>query len=91
MQQNDDLQQSNPMAKAFLPAYDKYLDRVQRGEVNRALIEAGLAVAQEGPNALSAHLDPSTDQPFVYSETADGFELQSGYKTNGVPLTMRFK
>jgi len=91
MEQNNDLQQTSLMAKAFLPAYDKYLDRVERGEVNRALVVAGLAVAEEGPNALPSHLDPATDQPFGYTETSDGFELQSGYKTNGIPLKMQFK
>jgi hypothetical protein len=91
-QQNSaELQNSDPLAKESLAGYDKYVDRMDRGAVNRALLVAGLAVAQEGPSALPSHLDPSTDQPFVYTETSDGFQLQSGYKTNGVPLRMQFK
>jgi len=86
-----ELQNSNPLAEMFFGSYDKYLDRADRAAVNRALIVAGLAVAQDGPSALQSQLDPSTGQPFVYTETSDGFELQSGYKTNGVPLKMQFK
>jgi hypothetical protein len=55
------------------------------------MVVAALAVAQDGPSELQSHLDPSTGQPFVYTETADGFDLQSGFQTNGVPLKMQFK
>jgi hypothetical protein len=90
-QQNNDLLESNPLAKVIMPWYDQYLNRADRAAINRAFVEAGLAVAQDGPSALSSHLDPSTSQPFIYTETSDGFELQSGFKTNGVPLKMQFK
>ena len=78
LQQRNELEQSNPLAKEFLGSYDKYVDRMERGAINRALVVAGLAVAQDGPSALQSYPDPSTGQPFVYTETLDGFELQSG-------------
>ena len=90
LQQRDELEQSNPLAKTFL-TFDKYVERADRSAVNRALAVAGLAVAEEGASALQSHPDPVTGQPFVYTETADGFELQSGFQTNGVPLKMQFK
>jgi hypothetical protein len=90
LQQRDELEQSNPLAKTFL-TFDKYVERADRAAINRAFVEAGLAVEQEGPSALQSHPDPSTGQPFVYTETFDGFDLQSGFKTNGVPLKMQFK
>jgi hypothetical protein len=90
-QSSAELQNSNPLAKGFLAAYDRVVDKWDRAAVNRAFVEAGLAVAEEGTSALSSHLDPSTEKPFVYTETSDGFELQSGFKTNGVPLKMQFK
>jgi hypothetical protein len=65
--------------------------KVRAAEVNRALVVAGLAVAENGPDALAAHPDPSSGQPFVYTETADGFVLQSSHQLNGKPMTMQFK
>jgi hypothetical protein len=91
LQQRSELEQSNPLAKTLLSPCEKYVDRMDRGAVNRALVEAGLAVAQDGPSAIQSHPDPSNGQPFVYTETLDGFELQSSFKTNGVPLKMQFK
>jgi hypothetical protein len=90
LQNSTELQESNPLAKV-LAAYDKFVDKADRAAINRALVEAALAVEQEGPSVLQSHPDPATGQPFVYTETADGFELQSGFATNGVPLKMQFK
>src|SRR5208283_2376711 len=73
LESSTDLQASNPLAKGLLESVDGFLDKVQGAEVNRALIVAGLAVAQAGANALPSYPDPSSGQPFVYTETADGF------------------
>jgi hypothetical protein len=91
MQRRNELEDSNPLVKAFLGAYDNFLNRVEREAVQREMTVTALAVARDGPSALPSHPDPSTGQPFIYAETADGFELQSGYQTNGVPLKMQFK
>ena len=90
-QRQIELENSNPLVKEFLGAYDNFVNRVQREAVTREMMVAALAVAQDGPTALQSYPDPSTGQPFDYTETADGFELQSTYKTNGVPLKMQFK
>jgi cell division septation protein DedD len=90
-QSSAELQNSNPLAKGFLAAYERVVDKWDRAAINRAFVEAALAVAEEGASALQSHPDPSNGQPFVYTETSDGFQLQSGYKTNGVTLTMQFK
>jgi hypothetical protein len=87
----EEIEASNPVAKALLPAYDSVIVKVQSAEVNRAMVVAGLAIAQQGPGALQTHPDPATGQPFVHTETADGFELQSGYQVKGAPLKMQFK
>jgi hypothetical protein len=42
-------------------------------------------------DALQSYSDPASGQPFVYTETADGFELQSAYQVYGKPMTMQFK
>jgi hypothetical protein len=88
----DELQQSNPLGKLFLPAvFGPFLDKVQRAAITREMLITALAVVQTGTDALQSHPDPATSQPFIYTETADGFELQSGYQTNGIPLKMQFK
>jgi hypothetical protein len=85
-----ELQASSPLAKT-LANLDQFVDRTRQGEVNRAMVLAGLAVAQGGADALPSHPDPSNGQTFVYTETDDGFELQSSYQMNGKPVTMQFK
>ena len=90
-QSSAELQSSNPLAKGFLAAYDRVVDKWDRAAGNRAFVEAGLAVAQDGPSVLQSHPDPAAGQPFVYTATPDGFELQSVFKTNGIPLKMQFK
>ena len=88
----DELQEgSNLAAMLLLPAYDRYVDRVQRAEVTRTLVEAGLAVAEGGTEALAAHPDPASGKPFVYTKTDNGFELQSSYQLNDKPMKMQFK
>ena len=52
---------------------------------------AGLAVLQDGPAALQTNPDPSTGQPFAYTQTADGFELQSSFQLSGKPVKLLFK
>ncbi len=91
LESSTDLQASNPLAKGLLESVDGFLDKVQGAEVNRALIVAGLAVAQAGANALPSYPDRSSGQPFVYTETAAGFQLQSTYQVNGKLMTMQFK
>jgi hypothetical protein len=86
-----DLQASSPLAKMLLVANDRVVDKVRYATVNRAMVVAGLAVAENGPEALAAHPDPASGKPFVYTETDSGFELQSTFATNGTPYKIRFK
>jgi hypothetical protein len=86
-----ELQASNPLAGDFFGGLDQFVDRACRAEVNRALLVAGLAVAQDGVDALESYPDPASGESFAYTETAAGFELQSTYQMNGKPMTMQFK
>ncbi|MGO9609547.1 MAG: hypothetical protein ACLPT4_07915, partial [Verrucomicrobiia bacterium] len=86
-----ELQASNPLAKLLLENDESFVNRAQIAAVNRTLVVAGLAVAQGGMDALQSYSDPASGQPFVYTETADGFELQSAYQVYGKPMTMQFK
>ena len=84
-----ELQTANTLLVDILP-YGMLVEKAQSYEVNRALVAAGLAVAANGPAGLTAHLDPSTGQPFTYQAVPGGFELQSNYPVNNQPLKMFF-
>ena len=86
-----ELQELNPLAKIFLAALDRFVDKARTAEVNRAMVVAGLAVAENGTEALAAHLDPASGKPFQYTETDAGFELQSTFVVNDKPYKVRFK
>ncbi len=85
-----ELTASNPLASVN-KAYDAFVDRAQRAAVSRAMVVAGLAVAQNGTDALQSHTDPSSGKTFLYTGTPDGFELQSSFEVNGKPMKMQFK
>ncbi len=82
---------TNPFVEMFLPVIGTEVDRTQATTVRSAMVVAGLAVIRDGPNALLSHTDPITGQQFTYTETAGGFELQSGYQVNGQPLKLSFR
>ncbi len=83
-------EEANPVV-GFFTAGSGPLERTQAMTIRGAMAAAGLAVMQDGPDALQSHLDPATGQPFIYTPTSDGFELQSGYEIKGEPVKLRFK
>ena len=90
LQRAERLQTALPFVKDFLPS-EMLLEKWQGYEVNRALVEAGLAVAAAGAAGLTAHLDPSSGGVFTYRTVPGGFELQSSYIVNNQPLKMFFR
>jgi hypothetical protein len=67
-------------------------ERMQRATITAEMTQAGLAIIRDGPDALQSRLNPATGKPFVYTQTDDGFELESGYQsTNLPPLHLKFK
>ncbi len=90
-QHSAELQAATPLASLFLPVYDLFVERTRCAEVNRAMVVAGLAVAENRMEALEAHPDPASGKPFQYTKTDDGFELQSTLEVNGTPYKIRFK
>ena len=70
---------------------EKAVIRTQAMTVTSAMAAAGLAVMQSGPDALQSHPDPSTGQPFAYTQTADGFELQSSFQFQEKPVKLSFR
>ncbi len=82
---------TNPIAVIFLGALEITENKTQRATISAAMLVAGFAVMSDGPNALLSRPDPATGRPFTYTQTADGFELQSGYQFKGEPVKLRFK
>lgn len=78
---------TNPFVADFVT---KQVIRTQAMTVRTAMAAAGLAVMQDGLAALQSYPDPSTGQPFAYTQTPDGFELQSSFQFLGKPSSYQF-
>ena len=87
----DEAGKTNPFIESFVTGLDKAAIRTEAMTVRTAMAGAGLAVVQDGPNALQSHPDPSTGRPFTYTQTADGFELQSSFQFQQKPVTLTFR
>jgi hypothetical protein len=74
---------ANPFVGVFVTPLEQAVDRTQYATVISAMAAAGLAVMQDGPDALDSYPDPATGQPFTYTQTDDGFTLQSGFQPQG--------
>ena len=84
-------EQTNPFLRLLLPAHEAVVDKTRAVIVRRAMMAAGLALLQDGPNALLNHPDPASGRPFVYRLTSQGFELESVHPWKGQPVTMSFR
>jgi len=87
----DEAGTANPFVGELVTPLEKVLDKTQYATVNSAMAAAGLAVMQDGPDALAAHPDPATGQPFTYTETDDGFTLESGFQLQVKTLHLQDK
>ena len=87
----DEAGKTNPFVEGFVTSLGKAVDRTQAMTVRTAMAAAGLAVMQSGPSALQSYPDPSTGQPFAYTQTADGFDLQSSFQFQQKPVKLSFR
>ena len=87
----DEAGKTNPFVAVFVTGLQNVVIRTQAMTVRSAMAAAGLAVIQDGPAALQSNPDPSTGQPFTYTQSADGFELQSSFQLSEKPLKASFK
>ena len=81
----------NPFVGIFFFADERVVSTTQAATVKNALAAAGLAVIENGLDALQSHSDPATGQPFTYTQTADGFDLESRFQFREKPLKLSFK
>ena len=85
------IRKTNPFADLLLSPMEIEVNRTKAMTVRSAMAAAGLAVMQNGTDALQSHPDPATGQPFAYTQTADGFELESGFQFQEKPVKLSFK
>jgi hypothetical protein len=79
---------ASPVAKLLLPAMDKVMKAQRHSEVRMAMLLAGLAVIEDGPEKRADIKDPFGDGPFGYRKLEKGFELSSKLQQDGKPVTL---
>lgn len=81
---------SMPLANSGLASLANARNVAQVSLVENAMVEAGLAMEQGNQVQFQSFVDPSTGQPFNYTQTATGFRLASPLQYNGKPVTLDF-
>ncbi len=67
----------------FAPQVEFLHDRAKSYTVRRAFLDAALAIALDGKEAVATIPDPASDGPFRYTESGRTYELRSELETNG--------
>jgi hypothetical protein len=81
----------NAFHMLFLPHLEERVRTDDYANVRVALFKAAVAVAREGPNALRDFHDPAGGGSFSYKALQGGFELASGLREKGKPVTLRIE
>jgi hypothetical protein len=82
---------SRALAQNMVPSFAAFYSAWCTREAQRQILEAGVAVVRDGPDAIKASADPFGDGPFDFSTTPGGFELKSKLlNRSGDPVSMRF-
>ena len=75
------------MVSSFVAFYSAWCMHI----THRAMLEAGVVVVRDGPDAVKSSIDPFGDGPFELAKTAGGFELRSKLTDRAdKPISMRF-
>jgi len=77
-----------PLAGMIVPAVDQLRAKEQRHQARMAMLLAGIAVAESGPDKLKEIKDPFGSGPFEYRALDKGFELKSKLQFEGQPVTL---
>jgi hypothetical protein len=79
----------NPLAALLLPLIDSGRSREQRAQVRLAMLLAGIAIVESGPEKLKDLKDPFGSGPFEYRQIGNAFELKSQLKFEGQNVTLK--
>jgi hypothetical protein len=83
---------TNLAVNLFTSSFESVLIRTQREFVRAEMVAAGFAVLKTGRDALQTYPDPASGQPFKYTETSNGFELESVLlDLDDEPIRLRFR
>jgi hypothetical protein len=77
-----------PLTALLLPSIDTLRAKEQRHQARMAMLLAGIAVAESGPEKLKDIKDPFGSGPFEYKALNSGFELKSKLQYEGQPVTL---
>jgi len=77
-----------PLTALLLPSIDSLRAKEQRHQARLAMLLAGIAVAESGPEKLKDIKDPFGSGPFEYKALNPGFELQSKLLYEGQAVTL---
>jgi hypothetical protein len=78
----------NELVRFYLPDVESLQAKEQRNTARIAMLLAGIAVAESGPERLKDLKDPFGDRPFEYRAVDNGFELESKLEYEGKPVTL---
>jgi hypothetical protein len=78
----------NPILERFTPMLSRLRWAEAYNDTRRALLHAAVAVQRDGAKELPRVPDPSNGQPFSYTQSANGFALESALKENGKPISL---
>jgi hypothetical protein len=81
---------SMPGAGVMMPGLLNARTAAQATLVEDAMLQAGMALEQNDQTQFESILDPSTGQPFIYTQTTNGFQLGSPLKYRSKPVTLSF-
>jgi hypothetical protein len=77
-----------PGVELMLPAMEKTVAAHRKAEARMAMLLAGIAVVESGPEKLTEIKDPFGDGPFTYEKLDTGFRLTSKLTVDGKPVSL---
>lgn len=78
----------NKVSVLLLPTVDKIAAKEYRNQARMAMLLAGIAITDGGPEKLQEIRDPFGDGPFEHQPLENGYELRSKLVIDGKPVTL---
>jgi len=82
---------SRAMAQNMVPSFAAFYSTWCIRQEHRAMLDAGVQIVLNGPDAVQSSKDPFADNPFKFTRMSDGFELSGSVQDRkSKPVSMRF-
>lgn len=79
----------NPFAQTLAPSFKRTREFLAVVEAQRGMLETAITVLEKGKDEVTRSKDPFGEGPFVYRESAKGFELECGLSLKDKPVALR--